>query len=91
MARVLLGTAPRVVAHSQVDVRPACAWIEARDDAFRGQWVAVRLIDPVLVATAPTLTQVWQIASPALLKDCVLHSIGTIEHADQAQGPGWDV
>jgi hypothetical protein len=29
--------------------------------------------------------------SPALLKDCVLHYIGTVENADQVQGLGWDV
>jgi hypothetical protein len=44
----------------------------------------VRLIDPMLVTTAPTLTQVWQMASPALLKDCVLHYIGTVENTGQA-------
>jgi hypothetical protein len=72
MSRVLPGTAPQVVAHSQADMQPAFAWIEAHADACRGQWVAVRLVDPVLVASAPTLTQLWQMASPALLKDCVL-------------------
>ena len=51
----------------------------------------MRLVDPVLVASAPTLTQLWHMASPALLKDCVLHYIGTVENANQAQGPGWDV
>ena len=91
MARVLPGTAPQVVAHGQANMRPAFAWIEKHADACRGQWVAVRLVDPVLVASASTLTQLWQMASPALLKDCVLHSIGTVENANQAQGPGWDV
>jgi hypothetical protein len=91
MARVLLGTAPQVVTHGQADMQPAFAWIEAHADACRGQWVAVRLVDPVLVASAPTLTQLWQIASPALLKACVLQYIGTVENAHQAQGPGWDV
>ena len=91
MARVLPGTVPHVVAHGQADMRPAFAWIEAHSDAFRGQWIAVRLVDPVLVASAPTLTQLWQMASPALLKDCVLQYIGTVENAHQAQGPGWDV
>ena len=70
MARVLPGTAPHVVTRGQADVRPALAWIEAHADAFRGQWVAVRLVDPVLVASAPTLTHLWHMASPALLKDC---------------------
>jgi hypothetical protein len=91
MARVLPGTASHVVAHGQADIRPALAWIEAHADAWRGQWVAVRLVDPVLVASAPTLTQLWQRTSPALLKDCVLHSLGLVENANQAQGPGWDV
>jgi hypothetical protein len=91
MARVLPGTAPHVVARGQADVRPACAWIEAHADAFRGHWIAVRLVDPVVVASAPTLTHVWHMASPALLKDSVLHSLGTVEHAHQVQGPGWDV
>ena len=91
MARVLPGTAPHVVTHGQADMRPALAWIEAHADAWRGQWIAVRLVDPVVVPSAPTLTHLWQMASPALLKDCVLHYIGTVEHASQAQGPGWDV
>ena len=79
MSRVLPGTAPQIVAHSQADMQPAFAWIEAHADAYRRQWVAVRLVDPVLVASAPTLTQLWQMASPTLLKDCVLHYIGTVE------------
>jgi hypothetical protein len=91
MVRVLPGTPPQVVAHSQADMRPAFAWIEEHADACRGQWVAVRLVDPVLVASAPTLTQLWQMASPALLKECVLHYIGTVENAHQPQGPEWDV
>jgi hypothetical protein len=39
----------------------------------------------------PPLPQLWQMAAPALLKDCVLHSIGTVEHATLAPGSGWDV
>src|SRR5688572_28089423 len=70
MARVLPGTAPHVVAHGQADMRPALAWIEAHAYAFRGQWIAVRLVDPVVVASVPTLTQLWHRASPVLLKDC---------------------
>jgi hypothetical protein len=66
------------------------AWIEAHADAFRGQWIAVRLVDPVVVASAPTPTHWWHLASPVLLKDCLLHSIGTVEHANQVQGPEWD-
>ena len=59
MARVLPGTTPHVVARGQADMRPALAWIEAHADALRGQWVAVRLVNPVLVASALTLTQLW--------------------------------
>jgi hypothetical protein len=85
MARVLPGTVPQVVAHSQPDVRPAFTWIESHADALRGQWVAVRLTDPMLVASAPTLSQLWHMVSPALLKDCVLHHIGTGEDAHQVK------
>ncbi|HEY5869468.1 MAG TPA: hypothetical protein VI542_28560 [Candidatus Tectomicrobia bacterium] len=91
MARVLPGTAPHVVAHGQADIRPALVRIEAHADAWRGQWIAVRLVDPVVLASAPTLTHLWQRAALALLKDGALHSIGTVENASQAQGPGWDV
>ena len=90
MARVLPGTAPHIVAHSQTDVRPAFAWIEAHYDAFRGQWVAVRLIDPVLVAHAPTLTHLWQMASPTVLNDCLVHYVSTVADEHRAQGPWWD-
>ena len=31
--------------------------------------------DPVLVASAPTLPQLWQVASRAQLKDCLLHYV----------------
>jgi hypothetical protein len=59
------------------DLTLAIAWIEAHYDAFRGQWVAVRLEDPVLVASAPTLPQLWQMASPARFQDCLLQYIYT--------------
>ena len=90
MARVLPGTAPQVVAHGQADIRPAFAWIEAHYEAFRGQWVAVRLREPALVARAPTLSQLWQVVPPERLTDCVLHYVCTVEEEHQAQGPGWD-
>jgi hypothetical protein len=51
MARVLPGTAPPIGAHSQADMQPAFAWIEAHYGTFRGQWVAVRLTDPVFGLT----------------------------------------
>ena len=90
MARVLPGTAPQVMAQGHVDLTPALTWIEAHYDEFRGQWVAVRLVDPVLVASAPTLSQLWQVAAPAQLKDCVLHYVWTVQEEHQAQGPWWE-
>ena len=90
MSRVLPGTAPRVVANSRVDVGPACIWIEAHYETLRGQWVAVRLTDPVLVAKAPTLTQLWQLAPPTVLQDCLVHYVSTVEDEQVAQGPWWD-
>jgi hypothetical protein len=90
MARVLPGTAPQVAAHVQADVGPAFAWIEAHYEELRGQWVAVRLTDPVCVASAPTLTQLWQLASPAGLQNCLVHYVSTVEDERRAQGPWWD-
>ena len=55
MARVLSGTAPQITAQGQVDTSAATAWIQAHYDDFRGQWVAVRLDQPSLVASASTL------------------------------------
>ena len=90
MARVLPGTAPQVAVHRQADVRPAFAWIEAHYEAFRGQWVAVRLTDPVLVVSAPTLPHLWQLAPPDVLHDCLVHYVSTVEDEHRAQGPWWD-
>ena len=78
MSRVLPGTPPHVMAQPGADLTLAAAWIEAYYDEFRGQWVAVRLEDPVLVASAPTLPQLWQVASRARLKDCLLHYVYTV-------------
>ena len=75
MARVLAGTPPQVVAPSPADPQQALAWIQAHDETFRGQWVAVRLRGPALIAQAPTLTQLWQVAAPAALQDCLIHSV----------------
>ncbi|MEE8305020.1 MAG: hypothetical protein V3S24_21585 [Candidatus Tectomicrobia bacterium] len=61
---------------SQADL--ASAWIEAHYDEFHGQWVSVRLDEPALVAYTPTLSQLWQVASPALLKDCFVHYVHTL-------------
>ena len=90
MSRVLPGTAPHVVAHSQADVRPAFAWIEAHYDALRGQWVAVRLTDPMLMASAPTLTHLWQMTSPTVLNECLVYYVSTVKDEQVAQGPWWD-
>jgi hypothetical protein len=90
MSRVLPGTPPHATAQPGADLTPAAAWIEAHYDEFRGQWVAVRLEDPVLVAHAPTLSQLWQVASPARLKECLLHYVHTVEEEHHVQGPRWE-
>jgi hypothetical protein len=87
MSRVLPGTAPQVTAQASADLAPASAWIEAHYNAFRGQWVAVRLEEPALVASAPTLCQLWQTASPTQFQNCLLQYIYTVEEEHQAQGP----
>ncbi len=89
MARVLPGTAPQMTAQCQVEPSPAIAWIEAHYDAWRGQWVAVRLEKPVLVASAPTLSQLLQATSATQLKACLVHYIHTLEEESQVQGPEW--
>ena len=89
MARVLPGTAPHITAPPPTDLTPAAAWIEAHYDAFRSQWVAVRLNDPMLVTSAPTLPQLWQMASPAQLMDCLLHYVYTVEEEGHPLGLGW--
>jgi hypothetical protein len=90
MSRVLPGTAPQVTAQARVDLSPALTWIEARYDEFRGQWVAVRLAEPALVAHAPTLSQLWQTAPSRELMDCVVHYVCTVEEEHQVQGPWWE-
>jgi hypothetical protein len=90
MSRVLPGTASQVTAQVRADLIPASAWIEAHYGAFRGQWVAVHLEEPALVASAPTLCQLWQTASPAQLKDCLLQYVYTVEEEHQARGPWWE-
>ena len=89
MSRVFPGTPPCVMARSRADLTSAAAWIDAHYDEFRGQWVAVRLEDPVLVASAPTLPQLWKAASPARLKSCLLQYVYTAEEEHQVQGPWW--
>ena len=89
MARVLTGTPPQVVAPSPADTREAMAWIEAHYETLRGQWVAVRLRDPALMAQAPTLTQLWQVAAPAALQDCLISYVSTVANDQQVPGPEW--
>ena len=90
MSRVLPGTAPSTTAQARADLIPAAAWIEAHYDDFRGQWVAVRLENPVLVVSAPTLRQLWQMVSPTQLTDCLLQYVYTVEEEGQPLGPWWE-
>jgi hypothetical protein len=90
MSRVLPGTPPHVTAHARADLTPAAAWIEAHYEDFRGQWVAVHLEHPRLVASAPTLRQLWQRVPPAQLTECLLHYVYTVEEEGQPLGPRWD-
>jgi hypothetical protein len=90
MSRVLPGTAPHITTQTRVDLAPATAWIEAHYEEFRGQWVAVRLENPMLVASAPTLHQLCQVALLAQLTNCLLHYIYTVEEEHQPQGPWWE-
>ena len=90
MSRVLPGTAPHITAKARADLTPAATWIEAHYDDMRGQWVAVRLENPVLVASAPTLHHLWQMVSPAQLTNCLLQYIYTVEEEGQPLGPWWE-
>jgi len=91
MARVLAGTPPQIVAPSPADTQQAMAWIQAHYATFRGQWVAVRLHAPALIAQAPTLTQLWQVAAPEAFQDCLIHYVSTMANEQQVPGLGWDV
>lgn len=90
MSKVLAGTAPQVLEQTQPDLASAAAWIEAHYEELRGQWVAVRLDEPALVASAPTLRELWKVAPLAQLKDCLIHYVCTVEEESQAQGPWWE-
>jgi hypothetical protein len=90
MARVIMGTAPQVAAQCPTDVHSAFVWLQAHYDTLRGQWVAVRLHDPALVAQAPTLTQLWQMAAPAVLQECLIHYESTVANDHQVFGMEWD-
>ena len=83
MSRVLPGTTPYITAQAREELPPAAAWIEAHYDDLRGHWVAVRLENPDLVTSAPTLRQLWQIVSPTQLTDCLLHYVYTVEEEGQ--------
>ena len=90
MSHVLPGTAPHITAKARVELTPAAAWIDAHYDDWRGQWVAVRLENPVLLASAPTLRHLWQMVSPAQLTNCLLQYIYTVEEEGQPLGPRWE-
>jgi hypothetical protein len=90
MSNVLPGTSPHITAHVQADPTPAAAWIEAHYEDLRGQWVAVCLEHPRLVASAPTVRQLWQIVPPAQLTGCLLQYVYTVEEEGQPVGPRWD-
>lgn len=89
MARVLLGTAPQLVAQAPPDAAAARAWIEAHYEALRGQWVAMRLDEPDLVASAPTLSQLLEGCDPLELKTCLVQYVYTVEQEHQPVGPWW--
>jgi hypothetical protein len=90
MARVLPGTAPHLAAKARADLTPATTWIESHYDDLRGQWGGMRLENPVLVASAPTLRHLWQKVSPAQLTDCLLQYVYTVEAERQLLGPWWE-
>lgn len=89
MARVLPGTAPQIVPQSQPEYSSATAWIEAHYEALRGQWVAVRLDEPALVASAPSLSQLLEACDPVELKTCLVQYVYTSEQEHQSHGPWW--
>ena len=89
MARVLLGTAPQIAPQAPLEPSAARAWIEAHYETFRGQWVAVRLDEPALVASAPTLSQLLEGGDPAELKTCLVQYVYTVEQEHQPIGPWW--
>ena len=89
MARVLLGTAPQIVAQSPPDPAAARAWIEAHYEELRGQWVAVRLDEPALIASAPSLSQLFEGGDALELKTCLVQYVYTVEQEHQPIGPWW--
>ena len=89
MARVLQGTTPQVIVEAQPELSAARAWIEAHYETFRGQWVAVRLDEPELVESAPTLSQLFDRCDPVTLDTCLVHYVYTLEQERQHVGPWW--
>jgi hypothetical protein len=89
MARVLPGTAPQMVAQVQLEPSSATAWIETHYEELRGQWVAVRLKEPVLVASASTLSQLLESTDPAELKACLVQYVYTLDQEQHVPGPWW--
>jgi len=89
MARVLPGTAPQVVAQTPLEPSSATAWIEAHYEELRGQWVAVRLKEPALVASASTLSQLLAAIDPAELKACLVQYVYTLDQEQHVRSPWW--
>ncbi len=89
MARVLQGTAPKIVAKGQLETSSATAWIEAHYEALRGQWVAVRLDKPALVANTPSLRQLFEMVPSDELNVCLVQYVYTLEQEHAISGPGW--
>lgn len=89
MSRVLSGTPPRVTNQARADLSLAYEWIEQHFDELRGQWVAVSIKEPKLIARAPTLKELWKAAPSDALKDCLIHYVSTVEEESQPQGTFW--
>ena len=89
MARVLSGTAPQITAQDQVDTSAATGWIQAHYDDFRGQWVAVRLDQPSLVASASTLRHLFESVPGDELDACLVQYVYTLEQEQVIPGPWW--
>jgi hypothetical protein len=89
MALVLSGTAQNVVAQVQLGPSSATAWIEAHYEELRSQWVAVRLKESALVASASTLSQLLAATDPAALKACLVQYVYTLEQEQHIPGLWW--
>jgi len=89
MSRVLSGTPPQVTDRLHADLSPAYSWIEQHYDELRGQWVAVLIEEPKLIARASTLKELWTASLGDILKDCLIHYVSTVEEETQPQGTFW--